>query len=183
VTAEAASRRLFFALWPSEALRRAIEQATGAGAMRAGGRKIPAENFHITLIFLGSVPDHRLHEVVDAASAVVAPPFELKLDRLESWRRSGVLCLTAQSPSQLASLRIQLRASLAERQFQLEEGPFQPHVTLVRRWAHSAPPVAIEPIRWAIDEFVLVQSQAGPHGSQYEVLHRWPLTGAPGEVR
>jgi RNA 2',3'-cyclic 3'-phosphodiesterase len=171
-----ATRRLFFALWPTDAQRRAIERATADVAERAGGRKIPAENFHITLIFLGSVPQDRFDDVVSAATEVVARPFEVILDRLESWRRSGVLCLIAQAPAELEALRSRLVASLSARQFTLEEGPFQPHVTLVRRLPRSAPGEAFGPIRWQVDEFVLVESTAGPQGSHYEVLQRWLLS-------
>jgi 2'-5' RNA ligase len=169
------TRRLFFALGPTETQRRATARPTADVAAHAGGRKIPAENFHITLIFLGSVPQDRVDEAVRAACEVVARPFELILDRIESWRRAGVLCLTAQAPAELDVLRSRLGARLSERQFTLEEGPFQPHVTLVRRLPRSVPGAAFDSIAWQVDEFVLVESKTNARGSQYEVVRRWLL--------
>jgi 2'-5' RNA ligase len=36
---------------------------------------------------------------------------------------------------------------------------------------------SIEPIRWAVRDFVLVQSQRGPGRSRHIHLARWPLRG------
>jgi len=52
-----ATRRLFFALWPDEATREQLAHITRKAVRGSGGRPIPVENLHSTLVFLGSVPE------------------------------------------------------------------------------------------------------------------------------
>ena len=49
--------RLFFALWPTDAVR--AELAAAAPSYSCLGRAIAARNLHITLVFLGSVAQAR----------------------------------------------------------------------------------------------------------------------------
>jgi RNA 2',3'-cyclic 3'-phosphodiesterase len=169
-------QRLFFALWPSEALRERIEAGTRGILSRSAGRKIPRANLHITLLFLGEVPRLRLADVMDAAAQVEASSVELSLDRVESWPESRVLCLTAEAvPSALAQLADSLRFNLLARQFRLREHPFRPHVTLARDVPRRRESMPFPALRWRAEEFVLVDSQATRQGSQYTVIARWPF--------
>ena len=43
----------------------------------------------------------------------------------------------------------------------VEARAFQAHVTLARRAAHAQPPVDVEPVRWPVRGYVLVQSAGG----------------------
>jgi 2'-5' RNA ligase len=57
------TQRLFFALWPSAEEQRALAQAAHKAARYSGGRATPEEKLHLTLVFLGSVPQRRLPEL------------------------------------------------------------------------------------------------------------------------
>ncbi|HEY1891686.1 MAG TPA: ankyrin repeat domain-containing protein [Steroidobacteraceae bacterium] len=95
--------RLFFALWPDQAMRDAMVRATRKAAP-AAGRPVPASNLHVTLAFLGSVPERRLGELREVARASAASPggrLELTFDHLEYWRAARLLC--AQSLLDLAA--------------------------------------------------------------------------------
>jgi RNA 2',3'-cyclic 3'-phosphodiesterase len=180
--ADANTQRLFFALWPSEALRERIEAGACGILSRSGGRQIPRANLHITVLFLGEVPRPRLADVMDAAAQVEAPSFELSFDRVESWPESRVLCLTGQAvPSALAQLADGLRFNLLARQFRLREQSLRPHVTLARDVPRRRESMPFPALRWRIEEFALVDSQPTRQGSQYTVIGRWPL--APPLVR
>ena len=85
------TRRLFFALWPSDALRHDIEHETRHAAHHSGGRVIPARNFHITLAFLDSVPDSRIAELGRCALATEVRPFELVLQSIHRWEQQELL--------------------------------------------------------------------------------------------
>src|SRR5579883_616458 len=65
----APTRRLFFALWPDEAMREAMVQAIREPVRASGGRPVHAGNLHVTLAFLGAVPERRLTELAEAARA------------------------------------------------------------------------------------------------------------------
>jgi RNA 2',3'-cyclic 3'-phosphodiesterase len=173
------NRRLFFALWPTDAVR--AQLAAAAEAHAGLGRAIGARNLHVTVVFLGAVPAERLDHVVEIARSTqkltLDGKFMLHLDRLEFWRRSSLVALTAtQVPPELLKIVDGLRAGLRERGFQLQEHDmFRPHVTLVRDVARGPAAAAVTPVQWPVESFALVESQVGQRGSQYSVLDEWSL--------
>jgi RNA 2',3'-cyclic 3'-phosphodiesterase len=174
------NRRLFFALWPTDAVRERL--AAEVQSRAALGRAIPARNLHITVAFLGSVPDGRIPQVLEVARSVQKLTFDgkfmLHLERVEFWRRSRLVCLVAeQAPPELLKIVASLHAGLRERGFELREHEkFRPHVTLVRDVERGAAGAAIAPVQWPAESFALVESQVGQRGSDYTVLEEWRLT-------
>lgn len=167
--------RLFFALWPSEELQLAIERATREFVVRCGGRAMPRSNYHATLAFLGSIADERLDAVHAAANRVKAQSFDLRLDYVHAWRRSGIFFLGSRAlPEQLSQLVAALHGELREHDFVLEERPFRLHVTLARD-VRVSERGEIAPLQWPAHEFVLVESMPRRGGSHYKIIARWPL--------
>lgn len=170
------AHRLFFALWPGGPLRQALAERVAALVPPGTGRVQRPDQLHLTLEFMGSVPAARLPEVVEAATAVRAEPFELVLDGLEYWRRPQVLCLVAREiPPALADLVQALRAALAARGFETERRPFRAHLTLARKVARPPDPAPAGAFRWPAADFVLVESITERSGSVYRPLAAWPL--------
>lgn len=175
----AKNRRLFFALWPTDAVR--AQLAAAAESHAAFGRAIAARNLHITLVFLGAVAPERIarvHEVAESAQKLTFDgKFLVHLDAIEFWRRSGLICLTAgQAPPQLLAIVERLHAGLRERGFDLrEDETFRPHVTLVRDVARGAAAAGAASVQWPVDSFALVESKVGQRGSEYTVLEAWRL--------
>jgi RNA 2',3'-cyclic 3'-phosphodiesterase len=173
------NRRLFFALWPTDAVR--AQLAAAAQSYAEFGRAIAARNLHVTVAFLGAVAEERLDHVVEIARSTqkltLDGKFMLHLDRLEFWRRSSLIALTAtQVPPELLRIVDGLRAGLRERGFELQEhDAFRPHVTLVRDVARGPAAAAVTPVQWPVESFALVESQVGQRGSQYSVLDEWSL--------
>lgn len=173
----AASRRLFLALWPTDSLRAQIQQQTHEAVAQCAGRPVAPRNFHITLLFLGSIAHDAVAQVVAAADATSGASFELMLDRFEVWRRAKVLVLTATvTPPALTSLVEGLRISLLQRQVVLRPEEYRPHVTLARNVPrHDGPLPPTLSVAWRATDFVLVESTTGIDGSHYEAIGRWPL--------
>lgn len=170
------SRRLFFALWPSDEFRAQIE-ATALPAVRAsGGRPIPPRNFHVTLLFLGEIPAEKFPAIQQAgASLARGPAFQLEFDGIESWGRR-VLCLTSSTPPAAAiDLAERLRASLRSQLKQLDERPYSPHITLARDLPRACPLQKVETLLQQVNDYALVESVRDAGGSHYSVLERWPL--------
>lgn len=174
------SRRLFFALWLSDQFRAELEVATLAVARESGGRLIPPRNFHVTLIFLGEIPNASFSDLQQAAAGLAdSPAFALDFDAIESWGRK-VLCLTTSTPPAAAiHLADRLRASLNATLKQLDDRPYRPHITLARDLPRGLRPQKIKTLRQQVNDFVLVESVRDPDGSHYSVLERWPLQWAP----
>jgi RNA 2',3'-cyclic 3'-phosphodiesterase len=171
------SERLFFALWPDDLVRGQISAMFPAGALaEAGVKPQRPDQWHVTLVFLGSVPLDRKEAVLRSAGRVRCAPFSIRFDRIEFWRRARVVCMTASKmPRPLGRLVDDLRAALADEGFIMEDREFHPHVTLARKvtaWPQSRLP---EPLTWPAHRFALVRSVSGPGGSRYEPSHWWNL--------
>jgi len=171
------SRRLFFALWPDETVRRALLDVE-ALVVPATARATRAENLHLTLAFLGAVPPEQLPAVLDVAGQLRCSPIALTLDRIEHWAAPGILCLAPSvMPKPLQALAADLESALREGGLPVDQRPYRPHVTLCRK--ASAP--LLEPallgagILWRADQFVLAESADDTGSSSYRIIAHWPL--------
>lgn len=175
-------KRLFFALWPDANGRGQLQGRTCDAVRLSRGHAIPAENFHVTLAFMGAVD--RLEQQRLAAAAHAVKPFAcaITMDRLEYWSGPRVLVATASEyPPELGQLYAELQAVLEASGFATAERPFRPHVTLARK-AQVNPVEPYKSVTWSLKGFVLVESRPVAGGSQYSVLQGF--AGAPpGAVR
>jgi RNA 2',3'-cyclic 3'-phosphodiesterase len=170
------TRRLFFALWPDAAMREAMVHATQE-AVRAGGRPVPASNLHVTLAFLGSVPERRLRELGGIASgSALGADLELTFDHLEYWRTAQLLCAVPEkAPSPIAVLARGLQEALTAGGFAPDLKPFRPHVTVVRKVSQPVRIAEIDPVVWTFTELALVESRPLAAGALYSVVESYPL--------
>lgn len=184
------ARRLFFALWPDQAMREALSAAV-EGAIQAarGGRPVPLANLHVTLAFLGSVPESsvaRLLEVArdvangedsngDEASGAIA----MRLDTIEHWRGAEILCAAAsRMPPGAQELSGGLKSALLAAEFHPDLKPFRAHVTLARQVRRAPRGLGMPVVTWTFREFALIESRTLPEGSSYSVVASWILGGA-----
>ena len=169
-------RRLFFALWPDDTVREALHQVAGAIHAANGGRPVPRPNIHVTLQFLGNVPEAALTCVTAAAGRVAGRSFTLELDQLVYRKRQHMLwAATAHTPPPLLELAAALQQELSACGLELETRPFRAHVTLLRKLDHYHTPVELPALHWATSRFHLVESVARDHGVDYRLLQNWPL--------
>lgn len=173
----ASARRLFFALWPSDALRAQLAAVARPIVARGAGRSIAPQNYHITLAFLGGVAAAQVPAVTVAADEIAGAPFQLSIERVEVWRGAGVLCLTPAPTPALTDFVDRLRISLLARQVEPDQKEFRPHVTIARDWDECTVEGSVGPFAWRADEFVLIESAATRDGSSYRIVGRWPLSG------
>ncbi len=171
------TKRLFFALWPDERLRRDLADL-GRTFTRRRGRATRPENLHITLVFLGDVELERIDCVQQAGVETVAPGFQLTLDETGSQRRSGLIwCGASVVPEGLQTLVGGLNRNLFHCGFKPDPRPFWAHATLARK-ARPIPRTPLDtPLIWTVGEFVLVESVLERTGAIYSILDRWPLAG------
>lgn len=167
-------KRLFFALPCTPVQGKAVSRWRNDLRLRSG-KPVPTENFHLTLMFLGAVGASQLPAILEAAGRVrLLERLEpLILDRLEVWRRSQALVLTAQEPPK-ALLRwvYDLQEALLPLGFTVDAREFRPHLTLMRDFRNEVPEAMLAPeFRWNPREFVLYESSRG----RYLPLAQWPL--------
>jgi RNA 2',3'-cyclic 3'-phosphodiesterase len=175
------TRRLFFALWPDEAMREGMAQASHKAARASGGRPMPAGNLHVTLAFLGSVPERRLPELAEVAGGAAetfGSPLELTFDHLEYWRAARLLCaLPAEPPAAVAALARKLQDLLIGRGFVPDLKPFRPHVTVARKVGRPGPVGKMDLVIWRFTELALIESRTLPAGALYSVVESYALCG------
>lgn len=154
-----------------------------------GGRPVPAGNLHVTLAFLGWVPERQLQSLAKLARQAAqtpgsalpgedAPgtPLELAFDHLEYWRASQLLCvLPAQPPVRTVALARSLQALLTASGFTPDLKPFRPHVTVARKVSRPSPVPKMSPVTWRFAELALIESRTLPEGALYSVVEAYPL--------
>jgi 2'-5' RNA ligase len=174
-----AGRRLFFALWPDEAQCRALAAAFGAAVAQAGGRAVPPVSLHLTLEFLGSVPDSELAALTSLGAGLALPDATVVFDRLDWWRRPALLVAAPSSVApELLAAQARLREALRSRGFRVDTRPFKPHVTLAREVVAAPLAAPATGVTWRGLPLTLVESVATPGGSRYTPLARWPRGAA-----
>ncbi|MGH8200277.1 MAG: RNA 2',3'-cyclic phosphodiesterase [Steroidobacteraceae bacterium] len=174
-------RRLFFALWPDEGMRVAMVRATRKAVQSSGGRPVAAANLHVTLAFLGSVPERRLGQLgeIARASAASSPDLELAFDRLEYWRAARLLCaLPAERPAPMGALARSLQEGLVACEFAPDLKPFRPHVTVVRKVSRLGRGEPLDSVVWSFTALALIESRTLPEGALYSVIESYPLCSA-----
>jgi RNA 2',3'-cyclic 3'-phosphodiesterase len=172
------SLRLFYALLPENGVRLALANLARDVARETGGRAARAENLHLTLAFLGNVPQERIAELAEigARAAEAAAPFPLTLDALGVFRDAGVAWAGPQAiPAGLRRVFDVLRASLRAAVLPTERRVFNPHVTLARRCHHGLAATVMEPLDWRVESIALMASETLPEGARYRELASWPL--------
>jgi 2'-5' RNA ligase len=161
------SLRLFIALWPTPATRAAAVAAQAALCWPAGARQVAASDLHLTLAFIGAVPQEQLDTVTQAAR-IPSARVELALDQIEVWKGGTVVLRPTREPVALGDLEGRLAASLRACGVPFDERPFASHVTLGRK-AQGIVDAAVPPVRWRSAGHVLALSAGG----RYSVLARF----------
>jgi 2'-5' RNA ligase len=173
---------LFFALWPDDATRIAIDTAVDRLTLAhpIGGRRIKAARLHMTLQFLGEhgrLPADLIASACAAAAEMRAAAFDLELDTVGSFGNRNIPCwLGSRQPSPaLQALFDQLGEALRRHGCRVVDGSrFVPHLTVLRDAQRPLDLPLDAPIRWHVDEFVLIDSRTQPF-APYRLLGRCHL--------
>jgi 2'-5' RNA ligase len=171
----------------ADALRRELERS----APGLDARWIPAENLHITLVFIGEVRD----EQAEAIETVLAPPFpdpvfDVTIGGCGAFPPSGpprVLWFGVRDGAgPMVRVHDEVQSRLAPLGFEPERRPYSPHLTIAR--VKDVPRFGTKAVRHVLDDarvalgrspvaaVTLFRSRLSPRGSTYEPLLRVPLS-------
>jgi 2'-5' RNA ligase len=188
--------RTFIAVEVSDAVRSAA--AALQLALAKGGAEVnwtPADNFHLTLLFLGEVDDREVHAICGTVGQAVGaePPFAVRVSGVGAFptpRRPKVLWAgIADGAAELVRLYALMEQPLIELGcYRREERGYTPHLTLGRvKGEADGTRLAAELPRyrdWAggvarVDEVVVFASELRRDGPAYTPLGRAALRGRP----
>ncbi len=171
--------RLFYAIFPPRDVQQKLAEAQTS--LRGQWKPVRADQIHLTLGFLGEVPQRDLARVRAAArdAARASGPFTARVRGTGFFPNEGrprVWFARAEGDG-FEPLALALREALPE---YLDDGrPFKAHLTLARRKgpAPRVPPVVFD-LEFPVGQFALVESRLTPKGPIYTVLDTFPLKGA-----
>ena len=147
------------------------------------GKFPPAENFHLTLVFLGETPQERLPDIKaameQAASVDEKPnsPFELVFNKTgffkrgakELWwlgmnatKKNGMDKRNSSTETGLEKLQGRLVSELLARNFKIDSRPYTPHITLGREIISDLWPFETENIIVPFNRLSLMLSEHKP---------------------
>ncbi len=188
--------RVFVAINPSAEERARLSEASRS--LREAGfpvRWVPPENVHLTLKFLGEMPDGRRAELaaaVDRAAAGVGA-FPVKVEGVGAFpnlRRPNVVWVGIESSAPLERLYSRLENELEALGFSKETRAFHPHFTVgrSRRGVSAKEFEGLEALtgrieyedNFAVRTVELMQSRLLPGGAVYNVIHKAELEAGGG---
>lgn len=160
-------------------------------------RRVGADLLHVTLAFVGRIPEERVGEVIDACAlaAVSEPAFRIALDALGTFPEGGrarvVWAGTGPAERRIEHLGAAVRSALDRRAIPFDLRPLRPHVTVgrVRESATRAEAAAIAravrsiappPVSSPADAIHVMESVLSPRGARYSSRARIPLTRGTG---
>lgn len=172
--------RLFIALeLPGDVRERLARSAASLETSWTSGRLIPAENYHLTLVFLGEVPEGRLEDIAEAMEACPSPPLTLTVGAFGRFRQRGgdVVWRRVSGGNALFSLQRRLTRELERRGFTLEKREYSPHLTLGRKVIlRTGLPEARDELPFTVGAMTLFRSDTGRSGAVYTPLRQVDLS-------
>jgi len=146
-------------------------------------------NLHLTLKFLGEIPQGSVSDISTAASRAVVglAPFSIRLEQTGTFPKQDqprVLWIGINDFSgKLSELQARLEDESASAGFVRDSRPFHPHLTVARlRHARHARTLAaahreleFEPADIAVAELLVIRSELSSEGSKYTIVSRHAL--------
>jgi len=150
--------------------------------------------FHLTLKFLGEIPETRVESLSSAAehATLSRTPFKLIIENAGAFPQSGpprVLWFgITDVEGGLTDLHARLEDECANQGFKRDERRLHPHLTLARlRDSHGARALAsfhkeisFPAVEITVRELLVIRSELSNAGSKYTVVSRHAFTGTAG---
>jgi len=181
--------RLFVALDIPQDIRARISAfAEQIRPLCPGARWARLEGLHITLKFIGEIPDAKLPEITQALAGIKASPFDVKFENVgffPSPKSPRVFWIGVHGGNSLPKLAESVSAAMEPVGIAREDKAYSPHLTLARagfkrgvdknlKALTSLLPAEVETFgTMTAHEFFLYRSQLGRGGSTYTKLERF----------
>ena len=165
------SRRLFAALWPADPVRFALSATLQALQLPVGARRVPQTEWHITVAFLGIVPEPLRATIEGLLTEFPVQPEPVVLDSLEWWSESRVgVWAASHVPPALAAAQADLCWKLSDLGLRVDSRTWRPHLTLARAMDTPWAAPSLPSFQWPIRSVALVESQAAVGSGRYTPL-------------
>lgn len=177
--------RTFIGIFPPPETREAALSAARKLSISGDVRWSKPPSVHLTLKFLGDVPEDRITRARRALEQACGPrePFDVKLSGFggfPSEKRARVVWTgVGEGSEKLVSLSASLEDALASAGFPREERGYVPHLTLGRSLRRpvrlESAGAAAEVPGFTVREVSLLESELSADGAVYTVIGGYPL--------
>jgi 2'-5' RNA ligase len=168
--------RLFVSISPPQECNGRIEAAAAPLKDALGVKVLPPDNWHITLAFIGDVPEAKAQDAIRALSSVSFAPFKVWLSGAGAFpdiRFPRAIWIGGES-SGCAALAIEVCSALEKAGIAVDRKKFSIHLTVAR--SKSAGDIddflkkTKEVCEFEARSFYLMESRLLPHGASYRVV-------------
>jgi 2'-5' RNA ligase len=159
----------------------------------SGARWIDAENYHITLRFIGDVDERMAREAAEALGEIQRSAFPVALDGLSWFGADKPRAIVAKIKPSPALIELQADHERRLRRIGLDPEPrkYTPHITLARLRSPSTLAVAdylstrgyLPARQFDATRFVLFSARESTGGGPYLVEAAYELRGSAGQWR
>lgn len=182
--------RCFIAIDISESLKKSVNDCISQlKPLSRDVRWVVPANLHLTLKFLGEVPEAGVPQLLAVLEPVaqVSDPFELSITGTGAFpdeRRPTILWVGVRAPAALRALYLRVEDAMAALGFPKEQRRFSPHLTIGRVKGRHGMPELMSRFRTfqnaffgsiEVREIVLMQSILKPSGPEYARLGAFRL--------
>ncbi|SIT44818.1 2''-5'' RNA ligase [Paraburkholderia piptadeniae] len=174
-------QRCFIALVPDAATRDALTSI----AVPSTARRVPYEQLHLTVTFIGMLPHEKSAALIDALTRETVPLQLTPVTKIEHWPRASHPRLTVATlamSDEFVALDWRVRSSMIALGLPVDARTFRPHVTLAR-FRHDA--AAVGPatelqgeLMARFDSLILYSSTLARNGARYRSLASVPVVYA-----
>lgn len=102
------------------------------------------EDYHLTLVFFGVIDEGKKEQLIEKVKAISenTPSFPLTFHQLGIFgvmKHPRIFWAGIQESKELNNLQSALFKACLDMDFDLKEGPFNPHITIARKWGEKEP--------------------------------------------
>lgn len=179
--------RLFIAVdLPDEIRKQLKELQHRLRALTNSARWVPPESIHVTLKFIGEVPEKRIEEIDEALTGLAWKPFVVSVRGVGFFpgTRSPRVFWAGMDAPTMQGLTEELDVRMERLGFEKEKRAFRPHITLARaKVTRIDSPLVTAASTYAehdfgsftADRFFLFQSTLKPSGAVHNKVKEYPL--------
>lgn len=178
------TKSLFLALVLSEQTKQNVDRWRDRNLDSLGKKPVPADNFHVTLVYIGAVTESQLQLLITKVKEVKADSFKLTINKTVYWSEPKVLHLAPTSiPPKLIELQREVNKAIEQAGLPPETRTYRPHLTLYRKISSQdfeqleedglpEPHTSID-----INQFAIYESVSDDNGVHYEQVEAFGLNG------
>jgi 2'-5' RNA ligase len=174
-------QRCFIALVPDAATRDALSVID----VPSTSRRVPYEQLHLTVTFIGALPHEKSAALIEALTRETVPLELTPVMKIEHWPRASHPRLTVATlamSDEFLALDWRVRSSMIALDLPVDARTFRPHVTLARyrRDAAAVGPAAELPngLIARFESLTLYSSTLARNGARYRSLASVPVVYA-----